>query len=367
MPIKKMTPPKKNVFLDIDTAYSKGLIIVCMAAALLIIFGLAFNRVKIEDPRPELTHITSITIRELGAFTVKVEAGMFIKNFPSFDVAKNKFIIDSVVWFEYNADEVMPETIDHFTIDRGSILSKSPADIRITGNRIFAKYNVIFSVSCDLYYRRFPFNDHRLVILLANNNVTPEEMYYTTDKTAFQIAPNIFPTDWTLFGLDVDAGYQELKLDPQDASKKIQNPKALFIINIVKASTRKLLLIFLPIFSAVFFSLFSFTLNIANVVGKTSLALSAVTALLGYRFVLEQMIPNVGYFTTTDEVYLFLLIMAFIIFIFQLFITRKFMVRSEEEKKALKGKLDPLEITNRNGFLLLSLLFITTCAYLLLK
>jgi hypothetical protein len=366
-----------KVFFDIDTVKSKSLIITLMALLLFIMFNIAFKRVHVTDPLPKITPISTKIIKELGPFAVKVRTGLFIKNLPEFDIIKNLFIIDTMLWFEYNADEIMPETIERFSFDKGTVRYKTPADIRIEENKIFAKYNVLFDIKCDLNYHKFPFEDHRIAIVLANNFVTPEEMYFMVDGSSFQIAPNIFPANWKLQDLNVDAGYQKLQLDPHDQTKKTENPKAIFIINIVKASTRKILIIFLPLFSAIFLSFFSFVMNIANVVGRFSIAISAVTALLGYRFVIEQMIPQVGYFTTTDEIYLFLLIVAFIIFMFQLLITRFYMVRADNAKKQptdheknkteSSNDIDPLEKVNSKFFIITSIAFSIITSYLLLK
>ena len=70
------------------------------------------------------------------------KTGLFIKSFPVFDAIKNSFMVDSVVWFEFNGDEVMLETIDKFSFDNGKIMSKSPPDIKVVNGKIFAKYNV---------------------------------------------------------------------------------------------------------------------------------------------------------------------------------------------------------------------------------
>ncbi len=369
-----------HAFFDFNSSTSKAAILALMASTMLIVFNAALQRMYVTDKIPKIVPITSKIIKELGPFAVKVKTGLFIKNLPEFDLVKNVFIFDSVLWFEFNADEIMLETIERFSFDKGTILSKTQADIRIIENKIFAKYNVLFTMKCDLNYHKFPFEDHRIVIMLANNFVTPEEMYFTIDGSSFQLAPNIFPASWKPQDLSVDTGYQSLELDQQDKTKKTDNPKALFIINVLKAGARKALIIFLPLFSAIFLSLFSFAMNLSNIVGKFSLSISAVSALLGYRFVIEQMMPQVGYFTTTDEIYLFLLIAAFIIFLYQLFATRLYMLREEERKKNAAQHInepkdpiktvpgiDPLEKLNTKVFLVVAVLFTVIISYLILK
>lgn len=358
--------------INITSATFKSALISIIALMLFFVFWFAMRRVHVTDPVPQIIPITTNVIKELGTFAVKVRTGLFIKNFPEFEIIKNNFIIDSVLWFEFNADEITIDSIGKFSFDRGSILSKAPPEIKLIDNKIFAKYNVVFNIKSELNYHKFPFEDHRVAIIISNNFVTPQEMYFFVDGSSFQIAKNIFPANWKLQDLNVDAGYVRHELDQQDKTKKAEHPKALFMINIVKASARKILVIFLPLFSAMFLSFFSFVMNIANVVGKFSLAISAITALLGYRFVIEQMMPPTGYFTTTDEIYLFLLILSFLIFIFQLLLTRLYMLRADpkaEENKNISAKFPPekLEKINAYGFIITAILFIVITSYIILK
>jgi len=317
------------------------------------------------DQIPKIQPINTNVIKSLGAFTAQVKIGFMLKQFPSFDITHNQFTIDSVIWFEFKSDEIMLETIERFSIDQGVIKYRSPADIKIIGNKILAKYNVLFDLKTDLQFHKFPFEDHRLTIAISNTFVTPEEMYYVVDNTSFQLQPNIFPANWKVIDTNVDAGYLDLNLDKQDASKQTANPKALFIINFAKASTKQLMIIFIPLFSAACFSLLSFAMNISNPVGRFTLAISGVTALLGYRFVIEQVMPKVGYFTTTDEIYLFLLVFSFICFLFQLMFTRHDRFRS---KTNTEGD-DPVWFERLNSFFFVTMALVLAIgiSYIILK
>ena len=127
------------------------------------------------------------------------------------------------------------------------------------------------------------------------------------------------------------------------------------------------MIIFIPLFFAAFLSLLSFVMNVENVVGKFRLSISAVTALLGYRFVIERIMPQVSYFTSTDSIYTFLLIFTFIIFLIQLLITRHFMVLApklkEEQETKLKKKI---EQTSSIIFIIMSILLVITTTYIIL-
>ncbi len=358
-------------FFDITSSRFKTILLSLIIIYLPIIFQIVLKRFNTTDNVPQLKAINTEVLKKLGPFTVRVKIGMFIKNFPIFDVNKNTFLVDSVIWFEFNSDEIALDTIEKFSVDNGKITYKSPPDIKIDENKVFAKYNVLFELKTDLTFYKFPFEDHRLPIVISNDFVTPDEMFYTTDASSFRILPNIAPAGWKFSDTSVDTGFLPLEFDQQDMSKKTENPKALFVLNFIKASSRKSLIIFMPLFSAVFLSMLAFVMNAANVVGKFSLAITAVTALLGYRFVIEQMMPQVGYFTTTDAIYLFLLIFSFINFSAQLLLTRYYMVMSSAPKDDSKknSSIDfasQIETISSIIFLVMSTLLVAITSYIIL-
>jgi hypothetical protein len=157
-----------------------------------------------------------------------------------------------------------------------------------------------------------------------------------------------------------------LALDEENASKKAESPKALFVMNIAKASIKPTMVIFIPLFATTIFSLVSFIMKLSNTIGRFTLAVSAVTALLGYRFVLEQMMPKVGYFTTADAIYIFLLIFSFICFLFQLMITRQ-AEHSDDEKKKEPHLLANLHRINNIFFIAMLLLLIIVISFIMLR
>jgi len=352
----------KTMFDIKKTSVKVSLLLSCLIY-LLLIFYIAQKRFTTRDVIPELKPINTEVLKTFGPFTVKVNTGMFIKNFPIFDVSKNQFLVEAVLWFEFNPEEIMLETIEKFSFDKGTIKFKSPPDIKIINKRLFVKYDLLFELNTDLSFQPFPFDSHKIPIVLSNNFITPEEMYFVVERTSFRIQSGTIPVGWKLKDTSIDAGFLNLKLDEQDATKNVQNPKALFTIHISNTGLRRILIIFLPIFALIFLALFSFIMNLFNLVGRATLAITGVTGLLGFRFVIEQLMPKVGYFTTTDSIYLFLLIQACAIFIAQILLTRKV---EAMQKIDPKPPLDSIETANNFIFLIMTLLLIGATTYILL-
>ncbi|MFA5307037.1 MAG: hypothetical protein WC365_06330 [Candidatus Babeliales bacterium] len=356
----------KKIF-NFQTVHFKVLMILLVTIYLPIAFRINSNRPNITDTIPQLKALTTKELEKLGPFSVRVKVGMFIRDVPIFNIEKNNFKIDSVIWFEFNGDEITLDTLEKFSIDNGKILSKSPPDIKISENGlIFAKYNVLFELNTNLGFHHFPLENHRLSIVISNDFVTPKEMTYVVDASGFQIQSNILPAGWDIKDTYVNSGYLPLKFDPQDTSKKTENPKALFALNLVKTSSRKALIIFIPLFSASILSLLSFITGLANTFSMFTLTASAVTALLTYRFVIEQMMPTVGYSTLADTIFLFLLLFSFIVFTTQILTVRRYMAIVEEHPHARASILSRLEMLSSVLFILMCFLLVLGTTYILL-
>lgn len=307
------------------------------AILVMYIFGLFFFALRdfrTSDPVPEVKFISINMRKQFRDLSTKIRAGLYIKNFPTFDFTTNNFVVDGVVWFEFNKNEIMLKTVDKFSFENSKMIYKSSPHVSIQHDKILVKYEVIFEVKTDLNFHRFPLEDHRLSIVLTNYFVSPNEMYFDDqiDALSLKISDKLFTSNWLIDSKQVISGYSSLHIDEFNKQRTSRSPKAVFTINFKKAGINKILIIFVPLFAAVLFALFTFLMSFNSYAGKTTLTVTAVTALLGYRFVIQQMSPPVGYFTLTDKLFIFFLILSFLIFIFQLLLMRHYMFLMDREK-----------------------------------
>ena len=350
--------PKENrVIRIIKTIKFKFFLVSVLLASVLICFYISLSKFNTTDPDPEIELIEFTRAREFAGFTVHIETGLFIRNFSVFDMIENRFVVDMVVWFIFDPTEITMDTIGKFSFENGKIIKMSPPDIKITGDKTFVKYDVLAEFKSDLEYHRFPLEDHRFAIVLVNNFVSPQEAMFDVLATDFVVSPEIFVSNWKIKKLETHFGVDENILNQIDKSKKIAYPKATFVIDFVKAGIRKTFIIFVPIFIVFLLSLFSFFLGVPNIIGRTTLSVSALSALLGYRFVIENMMPKVGYFTTTDHVYIILLLFSFFNFIFQVILTRMFSLAAKNgNQRPDKRKIEVYTITKDVVFVVTTLL-----------
>ena len=340
----------------------------CFTAVMLALFFIiAFSRSYITDPASSIKQIEYTKAKEFGRFQARVSTGIHVENFSFFDMIGNRFIVDLIVWFEFNNDEVMLDTISKFSFENGKIIKKSPPDIKLSNGKTFAKYRVRVELNANLNYHNFPMENHRFPIAIANGFFTPQEIIFVVSNTAFVIDPHIFIANWKVGRLITDYGYYESALDQVDSTKKVLEPVAIFTIEFIKRGIRKAFIIFIPIFIAFFLALFSFLMLLNNVGGRARLAVYSISALLGYRFVIETVMPKVGYFTTTDHVYNILLSLAFVVFVVQTFLIKQnnLMLKETDETKRKKTKA-VLHLANDIAFIVVTFLMLVSVGFIIL-
>ncbi|MBA3752322.1 hypothetical protein H0X06_06060 [Candidatus Dependentiae bacterium] len=247
---------------------------------------------------------------------VPVKVGLYISNFPTFDIITNNFIADMILWFEFDPSLLSFDTIQKCTFDRGKIQEKNEPDMKMVNNKLLLKYTMRLKFTTSLNYKLFPLNDHRIFITLKNEYVTPEEVMFTTEKGSFSVNEHANTGDWSIIGSSAQAGYFVSTLDKNDPQKTISFPGVVFSLDIKRMGIRKTFIIILPMAILFFISLITFSID-PKTLGRSILTLStgALTGLIAYRFVIERIVPDVGYFTFTDHLFNIFLTAIFIIFL----------------------------------------------------
>lgn len=288
-----------------------GLVIVTMFVLLLSV--IPFYRFVTLEPVPPVFSVTPKQIKEWGGSATEVTVGMSIINFPKFDPVNNDFVVDAIVWFEFDSALVSLETIEKFSFDKGEIINKSISNTKILDDKFFAQYNITVKFTSTLAFQFFPWDDHRIYLTLTNKFVSPSEIIYRSYISGFIISEGAFVAGWKMVGKNVVAGYSESYLDENDAKKVVLNPCVLFSLDFSRSGAQHIFLIFLPLFLMFFLGFFSFAFRDAALI--FSLSLGSVTAILSYNFVIQGMSPHTGYFLFSDLTFILFLGLATIGFL----------------------------------------------------
>jgi len=307
-----------------DLYFHVGYYVASSILTLLIITSFLLHKKKqfiSTDQKPELLQYFPVAqSRPVGA--VKVNTGLHIKSFPEFDLIKNTFTMDALIWFEFNPSLVNLETIKEFSFERSTILYKSEPEIKFRNNLLLAIYHIQVKFNTNLDYTYFPVNDHRLFLVLDNETVSPQELIYNVRDSSFTWSNDIHTHDWFITKKSVETGYNDLILESFDSKKKMSHPRVLFSLDLARAGLRKAVLIFFPILVFLFLTAYTLTMHPDQItfIGPPIyvLAITAISGLLFYRFIIESISPSVGYFTLGEYFYITSLTLQFVIFLLNL-------------------------------------------------
>ena len=290
-------------------------ILFLISVTLVFLFLLKPTRTFIStDPPPKIEPITS----RLGHLGHKVETGIHLENFHEFDLTNNSFVLNAIVWFKFNPSVISLDTIEKFSFEKGDILSRSKAMTKLIGNLVLAKYRIKFKFTTNLNYKVFPLNSHRIFITLTNKEVSPKELIFESSESGLTLSKNMLISGWKKDRHEVLTGYSESLLDRNDPSTKIFHPVIVFVLDFIRSGARQLVVLFVPLLLFFYLMLFSLSLGKDLYIRRSIMSFGSISGIIGYRFVVERVSPQVGYLMFTDHVFNLLLFIALLIFIINL-------------------------------------------------
>ncbi len=259
----------------------------------------------------EIKPITPDKIREFGAFAGVVQVGLLIEEFQQFSIVNNQFVFDGILWFKFNPDAISIDTLQKFSFEYGTLVYRSPPDVKLVDEQLLVRYNIRLRYHSELDYRDFPLDDHVIYIIFTNRFIQPSEVIFKSSQREFRVDADMEYRGWKLADKDVESGYLESKLDPHDPSKTVLFPAIIFSLDYSRTSIRYTLSIILPLAIMFFLVLFSLSLHLRAAIPT---AAGGITAILAYRFVIENLSPRVGFFMMSDFIFFLFLGLALIVF-----------------------------------------------------
>jgi len=254
--------------------------------------------------------VTPEVVKKWGHEPTHVKTGFLLHEFIRFDVTKNDFLINAILWFEFDPSKISLETLGKFSFTKGDILKQSDAVVKkLSDNLSFAQYYLRIQFSSVLDYTLFPINDHKVFLNLTNNMVDAESIIFDVAPKDYVVPKYVFLSGWKLESHEAKAGYTEYKLSEDQTVS--QQPKVLFSINIKKTDARQLMIILFPLFMLFYF--FIFSLFIKDYGLNMQLIFTNLLAFMAYTIVVQGMSPVVGYFMLIDYLMLFFLAAFFVL------------------------------------------------------
>jgi hypothetical protein len=266
---------------------------------------------RIQEIEPQMNIVTPASYASFGGFSNVIKLGLYVNEFEKFDVVSGDFVFTGVIWFMFDPGTISFDTLENFNIEKGRIIERSPPDTQIIDEKVLVRYNVRVQFTSPLNYLDFPFDDHRLYIVIAHKFFSPAEVLFDSSEREFVVNADVTTLGWSRINREAKAGYVDVHVDEYDDRKTRSYPIGMFAIDYERFGSRFMLSILLPLFLLFYLSLFSFSLGIDDGV---KLAMGSITVIVGYRFVIERLSPTVGYFMISDYIFSFILLLSCLVF-----------------------------------------------------
>lgn len=253
-----------------------------------------------------------------------ITVNLFVRNFPKFDVIKGEFIADMTVQFEFDARQISIDRLKDFAFENAEILKKSEPQVQLAKDTVVVSYDVrvLFNTAFD--YHNFPFDGHRFFMTLIPRGITPAEALFAANREGFMLNKALNTASWICVGRQVFVGYAQEKLEKRGGSQLALYPRVQFSLDFARDGMRHVLSLLVPMLLIFFVSLFSFTFDPLGFENSSIISISilSVTALIGYRFVIDNMSPQTGYFMISDQLFLLFMFISCLVFFINIFSAR---------------------------------------------
>lgn len=264
--------------------------------------------------------LTPRQIIDFGGMQPEVSVGLYLRDFQLFDMTHGNFIANITVWFQFDPRLISLDRVDQFTIERAEIMKRSAPLVRAVGDKLVARYDLRIQFTLQLNYASFPFDAHRMNISVVNHALSAHDVLFTATQKNLVQGPMISTVGWTVDDWHVVAGFAEEKLQEGKNKPITYYPRVVFSLDFDRMSTRSAVSIFLPLILIFLISIFSLSLDPRTTgVSNVLITVSSITALIAYRFVIENLAPSAGYFMISDFIFLLFLLACCAAFVINLF------------------------------------------------
>lgn len=292
------------------------MLITSLAVAIIIYFTLQrFQSFETHKSTTSLSEKAVLFVSQKAEVPV-IESGVFVRDISNFDSVHGKFSADLLVWFHFNPSLISPELVGKFVLERAEEKNRSDAIVQVsTKDDYVVKYYVRLNYALPFNYVEFPVDDHRINFVLTNYFLDSSKARFETSEKFIILNPDIQIEGWKILQKSAQVGYLESPVSIDSPEKTIYYPRMVFGFDLERDGIRQVLSTVLPLLVIFFTALFTFAINPVDTDYYNVIALSvaSVMALIAYRFVIETVSPATGYFTISDYIFLFFLILTLII------------------------------------------------------
>ena len=267
--------------------------------------------------------------------TVKV--GIFITSIYALGFAENDFGIDFWVWYQFKDTTLDPLATTEIVNSESRSVDFATRENK--GNVIWATHKCSAMIKKNWEIERFPLDGQTLNVLLEETDMDTSELVYIADTANSKIDKSVELNGWEISDFKLIPAVYTYNTTYGDPTLQGNSSYARLTIQtrIERESKNIFLKLFLGLYVAFLIALSVFFLDGAEIGARTSLAVGALFASVGNKYIVDSSLPDHSSFTIVDKIHdaTFALILISIVFS----IISNGIVRKGDHKKAKRFDL----------------------------
>lgn len=238
--------------------------------------------------------------------------GFYINDIYELDLKRSTYIADFYVWMRWRG-EIDPSNIEFLN---GSLdLKEHPNYLEAAGAK-YVSYHCRGTFHTTFDYRRYPLDEHLLVIEMEDGNYESGQMQYVVDRDNMNGLPAATLAGWTCDRPQFevrDNTYETNFGDPSESFDKTSTYSRLYCsIHISRHSFSVYIKTFLALFISVAIAFLSFMLKPGETDSRFGVGLAAIFGAVSSEIVTTSNLPEMPYLTLADKIHLFSLFVIFL-------------------------------------------------------
>jgi hypothetical protein len=266
-----------------------------------------------------------------------VKVGIYVTSIYSLGFAENDFGIDYWVWYIYKDSTLAP--LETTEIVNSESVSRDFATTELKGNVYWATHKCSAMIKKNWDIQRFPLDGQTLDVMLEETDMDTSELVYVADVENSKIDKSVELSGWKISDFKLVPSIYTYNTTYGDPTLKGNSSYARLSIStrIERESKNIFLKLFLGLYVAFLIALSVFFLDGAEIGARTSLAVGALFASVGNKYIVDSSLPDHSSFTIVDKIHdaTFALILISIVFS----IISNGIVRNGDHKKAKRFDL----------------------------
>ncbi len=241
---------------------------------------------------------------------VEVKIGSYIHDIQEIDLLTHSYAVDVYVWLRWNDPSMDPsQSLELMNPSELWSMVRTPAYAEPQTLPDGSQYQVIrfqgeFSNKFPL--GDYPFDQQQLAVILEDNAHDESSIVYVPDTDPIQVNPDV-----SLPGYDIGEPSLTVSNDLYptsfgDTSQPDPYPYSRVTISVpvTRPTLAYLVKIAIPIFLVVIVAALSYLLHSSYVEARIGMGITALVALVALQFSMNTTLPQVGYLTAIDLVYI---------------------------------------------------------------